>query len=63
LKRHNTKTIEIRDKESSRVYKVSFDTFLAYAFSKDWGYGKQLFLPLKYWEVDGAGYEQMKLFN
>ncbi|MCL6447591.1 MAG: hypothetical protein K6U04_05465 [Armatimonadetes bacterium] len=62
LRKHNVKLIEIYDKESGTTYRTSLDTFLSYSFVKNWGYGRQLFLPLKFWEVIGPGFEQMRLF-
>lgn len=62
LQKHNVKLIEIFDKESKKTYRTTLSTFLAYSFPKNWGYGKQLFLPLKFCEVDSVGFEQMRLF-
>ena len=43
----------VRNKETERVYQVSFETFRAKAIRLDRGAGPQWALPLRYWHVDG----------
>lgn len=41
--------IIILDQETGTEYNVSINSFLQNSFEKDYGFGRQRFLPLKYW--------------
>lgn len=44
--------ITIKEREEGKTYRVSLETFREKAISRDFGYGRQLFLPLEYWMVE-----------
>jgi len=44
-------TIIVTDKGTGREYRVSVEDFERLSIEDDLGWGEQLFLPLRYWEV------------
>ena len=51
---YKCKWIVVTDIDSGNVYTVSITKFQAYNFIREFGHGKQYFLPLKYWDKKGA---------
>lgn len=48
------KRILVRDRDSGRVYRTSFETFLARGFEVNRGFGRQRALALHLWQVEGG---------
>lgn len=46
--------LRIEDTESGRVYLADWDTLDAHGYTFDRGYGRQIALPLRYWQLEGA---------
>lgn len=44
--------IRLKEYDTDRIYEVPFETFFGKGFVKQWD-GKQRFLPLKFWQLDG----------
>lgn len=59
LKAYGVRTIQITDKDSSLVYSIGFDSFLANAFLVEEKWGSRLFCPRKLFKTEGN--EQLKL--
>ena len=58
--------IVVLDKDTGKEYRVSMEVFKQLAIEDDLGWGLQLFLPLKYWEVtepDGSKPLQLPLWE
>lgn len=56
----------VQDKDTGREYTVSVEDFKRFAIEDNLGWGAQLFLPLKYWEVtkpDGNRPLQLSLWG
>lgn len=47
-------SIKVVGRPSQRVYRTDVATFQRYAFAKDFRYGEQSFLKLRYWSINGA---------
>ena len=45
--------IEVKDKSTGRVYRVSMDQFWGWCIPFNFGYGVQVVLPLAKWECEG----------
>lgn len=44
--------IRIKELESGKIYSTKPENFIEHALTKDYGDGVQMFLPLKFWEID-----------
>ena len=53
LERAQTCHIEVADLTSGVIYRVPWETFAALSVETDRGFGKQRYLPLEYWSVNG----------
>lgn len=61
-----TNLIVTPDKDTGNEYRVSVEDFKQFAIADDLGWGEQLFVPLKYWEViesDGTRPVQLNLWE
>jgi len=47
--------IEIQDRKSGETYHVSIHDYWEYGIGFNRGWGDQIVLPLKYWQVSGIG--------
>lgn len=47
--------IRIKDMDSDKVWVVPFEVFLANAFEKNFGHGKQMFLSRQHWTIRANG--------
>ena len=47
----NANSIIVYDKENNVVYETTTQKFIDFGVEKDFGFGKQTFLPLKYWNM------------
>ena len=58
LERAHTCHLEIVDLTSGKVYRTPWETFMAFSAALDRGAGRQRFLPLQYWGIDGKAPER-----
>jgi len=60
--RAGARWVEVKDKETGIVYKVTIERIWEYDFKLNRGYGNQIALPLEYWLQDGHP-KQMSMFE
>jgi hypothetical protein len=53
--------VRVEDTESGRVYLATWAALDAHGYTFDRGHGRQIALPLRYWQLDGAP-QQAALF-
>ncbi len=46
--------VRVEDTESGRVYLADWAALDAHGYTFDRGYGRQIALPLRYWQLEGA---------
>ena len=44
--------IRLKEKDTEDIYSVSYETFREKGIENDFGDGKQIFLPLRYWRKE-----------
>ena len=57
--RNKAREILITDKETGLKYRTSVEEFEAFKRELDRGFGRQYFLPIKYWAVEKTEEEQL----